>query len=51
MGEEVNSFPIPDFIVVGAQVDDEVILLASKTLTDAELRQEICDIELPTLPI
>lgn len=46
----MNSFPIPDFIVVGGRVNDEVILLASKTLTDAELRQEICDIDYRRYP-
>ena len=45
MGTEVNSFPIPDFIVVGAQIGDEVFMLASKTLTSAELRKELRGID------
>ena len=36
-----DSYPIPDFVVVGGQVGDEVVLIASKSLTSAELREEL----------
>lgn len=37
----MDSFRPPDFIVVGGQYDDQVYLLASKTLTEAELKKDI----------
>lgn len=37
----IDQFKPPDFIVVGGVHGDEVYLLASKTLTEAELKREI----------
>ena len=36
-----DSFAIPDFVVVGAQVGGEVILLASNKMSEAELKEEL----------
>ena len=32
--------PMPDFVVVGGQVDGKVVLVASRTLEDVELRYD-----------
>jgi hypothetical protein len=37
----MESIRPPDFIVVGGHYGDKVYLLASKTLTEAELREDV----------
>jgi uncharacterized membrane protein YkvA (DUF1232 family) len=36
-----GDFSIPDFVVVGGHVDDWVVLLASKSMSESELKEEL----------